>query len=157
MAPVMRSLLPMLIATAGCIGGTPQHTPRPETPAPNPPASSDPVTLGAASAMMHDPADGGVAAEQPDMLSAPKSDLTGLTDCFGFAACDPANMLCIKYLNGSTGNPGLPRMAPSCFAPADGCPNGVLNCACIQADQALALNCGTCIDNGNNTYTCYAQ
>jgi hypothetical protein len=94
--------------------------------------------------------------EEPDM-GRPPADLAGLTNCFNVTACDPATMLCIKYLSGTPGNPGAPRSAPSCYQPMDPCANGVLDCACIQADPSLAMNCGRCFDNGDTTFTCYAQ
>jgi hypothetical protein len=114
--------------------------PEPKAPPPKPIAST-------ASAM--------IIPENADM--SPPADLTGLIDCFHVTACDPTSMLCIKYLTGTPGNPGPPRQAPACFAPADPCPNGVLDCACIQADMSLAMYCTTCFDNGDRSFTCYGS
>ncbi len=145
-------MLPALMI--GCLGEPAVNHPRPE-PAPkgDAPAQKEPTALGFSSIMLSDPPDAG-AAPASDM-SGPRPDLTGLIDCFGSAVYDPGSMICIKYLNGTPGNPGAPRSAPSCYAPADPCPNGVFDCACIAADPSLSMNCGTCIDNPGGTHTCY--
>jgi hypothetical protein len=103
-----------------------------------------------------------IVGEQPDLGDAPdmtpRPDLAGLVDCWGKAVCDPTSMICIKYLTGHIGDPGPARAAPSCYAPADGCPNGVFDCSCIQADPTLSMYCqGTCVDNKNGTFTCYEK
>jgi hypothetical protein len=100
---------------------------------------------------------------QPDLkpaLDLFPSDLQGLVNCYGASFCDVSTMFCLKFHDGSPAAPGALLTGPACFAPADDC--GTLgqpmNCACIQADSNLGLNCqGACVDNGNNTYDCYKQ
>jgi hypothetical protein len=135
-------------ALAACLGSADRPGPA------SPSTSRDPMTPIATVTSRHDdPPDLG---EAPDLT--PRPDLAGLVDCWGKAVCDPTSMICIKYLTGHIGDPGPARAAPSCYAPNDGCPNGVFDCACIQADPTLSLYCqGTCVDNKNGTFTCYEK
>ena len=109
-----------------------------------------------------------VKEEQPDMTPAPDltpppppdlapADLTGLVDCYGKAYCDAATMFCLRFFGGSPGKPQPEKVAPSCYAPNDPCPNGTLDCACIQQDAVLGSSCAECFDNKDGTFTCYAQ
>jgi len=135
-------------ALAACLGSAERPTASsPSRDSMTPTVLAAPTSLGD-----HAPDLGG----GPDMT--PRPDLTGLVDCWGRALCDPTSMICIKYLTGHVGDPGPARAAPSCYAPNDGCPNGVFDCACIQADPTLSLYCqGTCVDNKNGTFTCYEK
>ena len=47
------------------------------------------------------------------------------------------------------------RTSPACYEPNDPCPNGVLDCTCIQNDATLRAQCGNCVDNQDRTFTCY--
>ncbi|HUS66077.1 MAG TPA: hypothetical protein VMZ28_16105 [Kofleriaceae bacterium] len=152
----MRLLLLTLLC-AGCLGEAPQAIDDPTvTPSPGvvPDAGAPDLTVAAPDLLL--PA-------TPDLKSPPDlypSDLQGLVNCYGVAFCDVSTMFCLKFHDGSPAAPGALTTGPACFAPADDC--GTLgqpmNCACIQADSNLGLNCqGACVDNGNNTYDCYKQ
>jgi len=152
-------LLPLLALLAGCLGELPA-APAVE---PAPPATASGKADGVELRPLEHASFAPDAPELPDAgaspspdLARPRADLMGLVDCFGSAVCDPTAMICIKYLNGTTGNPGGLRTSPSCYAPNDPCAGGNYDCACIQADPALAMFCGTCIDNRDRTFTCYA-
>jgi hypothetical protein len=87
-------------------------------------------------------------------------DLTGLVNCYGVAICDPNLHFCIRYHDGSQGTPGNLTAGPACFDPSDTCANQgqPMNCSCIQADANLGTACqGSCVDNMNGTYDCYAK
>ena len=105
-----------------------------------------------------DGGDGGAGG--PDLARAPLDlagvDLNNLTNCFERTLCDSGNQLCIQYLSGTQAAPGPATAAPACYQP-DACPNNVYNCACITADPGLGPNCKKCVDNGNRTFTCYAN
>jgi hypothetical protein len=102
-------------------------------------------------------------AQSADLLLPPPppdlapSDLTGLIDCYGKAYCDQATMFCLRFFGGSPGKPQPEKVGPSCYAPQDPCPNGTLDCACIQQDAVLGPSCAECFDNKDGTFTCYAQ
>jgi hypothetical protein len=85
------------------------------------------------------------------------TDLTGLINCYGKAYCDQASMFCLRFFGGSPGKPQPEKVAPSCYAPNDPCPNGTLDCNCIQQDAVLGPSCAECFDNKDGTFTCYAQ
>jgi hypothetical protein len=102
------------------------------------------------------------AGEAPDLLPPPPpdlapSDLTGLVSCYGKTYCDVASMFCLRFIDGSPGKPGPEKVAPSCYTPQDPCPNGTLDCNCIQQDAVLGPACAECFDNKDGTITCYAQ
>jgi hypothetical protein len=102
------------------------------------------------------------AAPTDDLLPPPPpdlapSDLTGLIDCYGKAYCDQATMFCLRFIGGSPGKPQPEKVGPSCYAPQDACPNGTLDCNCIQQDAVLGPACAECFDNKDGTFTCYAQ
>lgn len=87
-------------------------------------------------------------------------DLTGLFDCYGVAVCDPTMDFCIKYFNGSQANPGTLTQPPACFMPGATCASNGQNmdCGCIQNDCVLGPQCqGSCVDNGDGTFSCYAM
>jgi hypothetical protein len=90
----------------------------------------------------------------PDLAPA---DLFGLVNCYNKAYCDAATMFCLRFFGGSPGKPQPEKVAPSCYAPNDPCPNNTLDCACIQADPVLGPSCAECFDNKDGTFTCYAQ
>jgi hypothetical protein len=92
-----------------------------------------------------------------DLASA---DLTGLTNCFGVAVCDPNSSFCIRYNAGSQATPGALVGGPACYEPSDTCANQGLNmdCTCIQGDSNLGMACqGSCVDHMDGTYDCYAM
>jgi hypothetical protein len=146
-------LLPFALA-AGCLGGSP--TMKGLTP-----GDSDPTrTPVSASALLPE----GTAPSppgSPDLGTTPAPrDLGGLTDCFGVAVCDPTMQFCIKFFTGSQSAPGALSNAPACFVPSDTCSDQgqPMDCNCIQNDPQLGLSCqGSCVDNGDGTYACYAQ
>lgn len=146
------------IALTGCLGvSTSPDTISLKPGAEGPPAKSDAVPLTTSSTVEAAPD----MATPPDLttfpdLSRPRPDLTGLLDCYGYAVCDPGNMFCIKFFGGSQATPGAMISTPACYQPADPCANGVLDCACIQNDAVLRNSCGTCVDNQDRTFTCYA-
>jgi hypothetical protein len=90
----------------------------------------------------------------PDLAPA---DLTGLINCYDKAYCDVATMFCLRFIGGSPGKPEPEKVAPSCYTPNDACPNGTLDCNCIQQDAVLAASCAECFDNKDGTFTCYAK
>jgi hypothetical protein len=92
---------------------------------------------------------------QPPPDLAP-SDLTGLVNCYSKAYCDAATMFCLRFFGGSPGKPEPEKVAPACYAPNDPCPNGTLDCNCIQQDPVLGPSCAECFDNKDGTFTCYA-
>lgn len=145
-----------LLVLAGCLGDGPAGTMGP-APAPN-----DSVRTPVEShALVPQAADRGAPNDlgTPPPSPSPR-DLGGLTDCFGVAVCDPAQQFCIKFFAGSAAAPGALSAGPACFVPSDTCTNQgqPMNCACIQADAQLGMSCqGSCADNGDGTYFCYAQ
>lgn len=147
----MRSLaLFALVAAAGCVG------------------EIDPPLTGT---------DGGADAHAGDLARPPDlqrtydfarhipdlgaSDLTGLQNCFDVSVCDPTMEFCIKYYDGSQATPGNPVVgSPACYPPSDTCANMGQNmdCGCIQNDPMLGIYCqGSCADNGDGSFSCYAQ
>lgn len=144
--------LPILVL-AGCLGDAPAGT----GPTMNPGAGAR--TPVESHALMPQASDPGAPPDLGSSSPAPR-DLGGLTDCFGVAICDPAQQFCIKFFDGSQAAPGNMTAGPACFAPSDTCGNQGQNmdCGCIQNDPQLGMNCqGSCVDNGNGTYFCYAQ
>ncbi len=107
------------------------------------------------------PIDGavGVDAAKP-LLDLAATDLAGLFICYGVAICDPSTDFCIKYYAGSAAVPGNLVNSPACFTPSDTCGNQGLNmnCDCIQGDANTGTLCqGSCVDNLDGTFTCYAK
>jgi len=95
------------------------------------------------------------------VLDLTQGDLTGLFNCYNVAICAPNQMFCIKYFDGSAAAPGkLVGGSPACYEPSDTCGNQGQNmdCGCIQNDGTLGPACqGSCVDNQDGTFTCYAQ
>ncbi len=95
------------------------------------------------------------------ILDFAATDLAGLVNCYGRAVCDPAMDFCISYNDGSEAAPGVTVFgSPACYTPDTPCAdNGqAMDCGCIQNDAALGLGCqGSCIDNMDGTFVCYAQ
>jgi hypothetical protein len=101
-----------------------------------------------------------VADASRPLLDLASSDLAGLFNCYGVAVCDPTTDFCIKYYTGSAATPGQLMNSPACFTPSDTCGNQGQNmdCACIQNDANLGVGCkGSCVDNMDGTFTCYAK
>jgi hypothetical protein len=98
-------------------------------------------------------------AKHPFDLAA--TDLAGLVNCYNVAICDPNMDFCIRYDNGSQAAPGKSVFnSPACFTPAMPCADAMqpMDCNCIQNDDALGMNCqGSCVDNGDGTFVCYAN
>jgi hypothetical protein len=90
----------------------------------------------------------------PDLAPA---DLTGLINCYGKAYCDATTMFCLRFFGGTPGQPQPEKVAPSCYSPNDACPNGTLDCNCIQQDAVLGPACAECFANPDGTFTCYAK
>ena len=94
----------------------------------------------------------------PDLAS---TDLAGLISCFGSSVCDPTMQFCIKYFDGSQAAPGNVVVgSPACYDPSDTCNNMGQNmdCGCIQNDPMLQLGClGSCVDNGDGSFSCFAN
>jgi hypothetical protein len=147
----MRSLaLLASVAALGCVG------------------QIDPPLTGADGGGPDARADGGATpdlARQADLArSIPDlggSDLAGLQNCFDVSVCDPTMEFCIKYFDGSQAAPGsVATGSPACYAPSDTCANQGQNmdCGCIQADPVIGVYCqGSCVDNGDGTFSCFAQ
>src|SRR5579859_4901886 len=136
------------LLSAGCIDDMSAMLPSSNDGAPKPPAP----TWAVASAK-DEPRDLSLA---PDLTPPPPpdlapTDLTGLVDCYGKAYCDAATMFCLRFFGGSPGKPQPEKVAPSCYAPNDPCPNNTLDCACIQADPVLGPGCAECFDNKDGT------
>jgi hypothetical protein len=94
------------------------------------------------------------------VLDFAATDLAGLVNCLNRAICDPTMMFCITYNDGSQATPGKTVFgSPACYAPDTPCvDNGqMMDCGCIQNDATLGMGCqGSCVDNGDGTYVCYA-
>ncbi len=148
------------LLAAGCLDSMPatSHSPDASTAAPLQPTDVM-HPLHVSSATVDDKADGGEAADllPPSPPDLRPTDLAGLTDCYDRAYCDSATMFCLRFFAGSPGQPGGEKLAPSCYAPNDPCPNGTLDCTCIQQDAVLGSACGECFDNKDGTFTCYAE
>jgi hypothetical protein len=148
------------LLAAGCLDSTMPATPRPDGSTVLP--THVPGMLHVAAFDTIPTPDAGVAAT-PDLLPPPPppdlrpSDLTGLIDCYDRAYCDSSTMMCIRFFGGTPGQPQPEKVAPSCYGPNDPCPNGTLDCTCIQQDATLGLSCAECFANPDGTFTCYAQ
>ncbi len=143
------------VLAAGCLDDMPTLSP----PDGGGPAPKHHPTWGIASSQIEPTPD---LAHAPDLAPPPPpdlapADLTGLVDCYGKAYCDAATMFCLRFFGGSPGKPQPEKVAPSCYAPNDPCPNGTLDCNCIQQDAVLGPSCAECFDNKDGTFTCYAQ
>jgi hypothetical protein len=163
-------LLVFLVATfvsaallaAGCLDSAPMsHSAAPDAAAP---LERIPVGAGnmATTLEQRPVVDMAPHAPQPDLLPPPPpdlrpSDLAGLTNCYDKTYCDSATMMCVRFFNGSPGKPGGEKLAPSCYSPNDPCPNGTLDCTCIQQDAVLGPSCAQCFNNQDGTFTCYAM
>jgi len=68
---------------------------------------------------------------------------------------------CITYNDGSAATPGKSVFgSPACYAPDVDCADNGQNmdCGCIQNDDTLGVGCeGSCVDNGDGTFVCYAN
>ncbi len=95
------------------------------------------------------------------ILDFASTDLAGLVNCHNVAICDPTTMFCITYNDGSQDTPGKTVLgSPACYQPDTPCgDNGLpMNCDCIQNDCTLGNGCqGSCVDNGDGTFVCYAK
>jgi hypothetical protein len=95
------------------------------------------------------------------ILDFASTDLAGLVNCLNRAVCDPTMQFCITYNDGSQATPGKTVIgSPACYAPDTPCADNGQNmdCGCIQNDGTLGNGCqGSCVDNGDGTYVCYAQ
>ena len=95
------------------------------------------------------------------VLDLSQGDLTGLFNCYNVAICEPNKMFCIKYFDGTAAVPGkLVGGSPACYEPSDTCGNQGQNmdCGCIQNDGTLGPSCqGSCVDNQDGTFSCFAQ
>lgn len=101
-----------------------------------------------------------VADAARPLLDLASTDLAGLFNCKGVAICNPTMDFCLTYYDGSQAVPGKTVNSPACFAPTDTCTNQGQNmdCGCIQNDDSLGVNCqGSCVDNLDGTFTCYAK
>jgi hypothetical protein len=137
------------------------------TPPPTSPAAADngpaPKMVSIARVATATPDDAGVpmpvdmaGQSIPDLAS---TDLAGLTNCYGMAVCDPTQMFCIRYYDGSQAAPGKLSFGPACYEPGTPCAdnNQNMDCGCIQNDDNLGPLCqGSCVDNMNGTFDCYA-
>ena len=112
-----------------------------------------------------DGGNGGDLATTTDMAKHPfdlaATDLAGLVNCYNVAICDPNMDFCIRYDDGSQAAPGKAVFSsPACFTPGTPCADNMqpMDCNCIQNDDTLGLNCqGSCVDNGDGTFVCYAN
>jgi hypothetical protein len=131
-------------------------------------SNNNPYDLGVVNGPVEQPGippDLGVDLGGPDLAVRPVrdlawSDLGGLVDCFNVAVCDPTLTFCIRYHSGSAADPGTLSTAPACFEPGQACADNGQNmdCGCIQNDPNLGPQCqGSCVDNMDGTYECYAK
>ncbi len=154
--PSMRFAALASLLLGGCLGGMPSPDPAGHTD--HPPQAALTTMAARGGDPVPDPGDGADGGTVTAPSSTP--DLGGLIDCYGVAACDPNMMFCIKFYPGSQSSPGTPTTAPACYAPdgascADQGEN--MDCGCIQNDDILGPSCQTCVDNGDGTYSCFAQ
>jgi hypothetical protein len=153
-----RFLAVLLLALGACLG-QPNVTTQPKAPPRMPEANKgDAPTPAPSPAPAPEPQP---QEAQPDLappvdMARPTPDLTGLLDCAGRAICDPSNQMCIRFLAGSPTAPGAATVLPSCYEP-EPCPNGTLDCACIQNDPGLAPRCLGCVAGADGSFSCFAS